>query len=53
MQIRDRKRWLSSASKINRHRAGAVVPSMFPSGNGWDLSDLTSPTDVSTAPTGK
>jgi len=52
-QIRDRKRWLCSASKIDRHRAGAVVPSMFPSGNGWDLSDLEFLTEVSSPPTGK
>ncbi|CAK9877811.1 unnamed protein product [Sphagnum jensenii] len=38
-KIRDRKRWLCSASQVNRHRAGVVVPSMFPSGNGWDSSD--------------
>ncbi|KAG0558875.1 hypothetical protein KC19_10G061000 [Ceratodon purpureus] len=49
--IRDRKKWLCSASKIERHRAGAVVPSMFPSGSGWDLSDLEPPTEVSSLPT--
>lgn len=48
--VRDRKRWLSSASKIDRHRAGAVVPSMFPSGNGWDLSDIELSTGVSSPP---
>jgi len=50
-QIRDRKRWLCSASQVNRHRAGVVVPSMFPSGNGWDSSDV--PAEESVAPTGK
>ncbi|KAG0566732.1 hypothetical protein KC19_7G083400 [Ceratodon purpureus] len=50
--IRDRKRWLCSASQIDRKRAGAVVPSMFPSGNGWDLSDILEPsTGVSSPPT--
>ncbi|KAH9558782.1 hypothetical protein CY35_06G025200 [Sphagnum magellanicum] len=48
-KIRDRKRWLCSASQVNRHRAGVVVPSMFPSGNGWDSSDV--PAEESVAPT--
>lgn len=38
MQVRDKRKWLCSNSEVDRHRAGVVVPSMFPSGKGWDLS---------------
>ncbi|KAL3683712.1 hypothetical protein R1sor_001734 [Riccia sorocarpa] len=37
--VRDKRKWLCSASEVNRHRAGAIVPSMFPSGKGWDQLD--------------
>ncbi|KAG6543266.1 hypothetical protein Mapa_015180 [Marchantia paleacea] len=36
--VRDKRRWLCSASEVDRHRAGVIVPSMFPSGKGWDQS---------------
>ncbi|CAM6097710.1 unnamed protein product [Calypogeia fissa] len=37
-KVRDKRKWLCSNSQVDRHRAGVIVPSMFPSGRGWDLS---------------
>ncbi|KAL2635588.1 hypothetical protein R1flu_007067 [Riccia fluitans] len=40
--VRDKRKWLTSASEVNRHRAGAIVPSMFPSGKAWDQPEAGS-----------
>lgn len=38
-KVKDRGQWLSSASEVNMHRAGSILPSMFPSGRGHVRED--------------
>ena len=33
LQVRDKGIWISSYRHVNKHRAGSILPGMFPSGN--------------------